>query len=122
MEAVFDVMTALAMFLVGLIVATLAMGLADLIGIAGWIVGGFFVLVIFAFIVLHDKLMNFEMKWLVRGIARIGRVKIDEAEAEDEQRTAQRADYYAFLAGAVAGMVASSILSPEAVFDLIPFL
>jgi membrane protein implicated in regulation of membrane protease activity len=112
----------LAMFVIGLIVGTLVIGLANLLGIAGWIVGFIFAILTLAVIFVNDKLLDFEMKHIMRLIGRIGRLDTKEMEVgEGSQKQRHRMDYYGFLAGSIVGMGASLLWTPSFILDIIPF-
>lgn len=119
---ILDFITTVAMFLIGVIIGTMVVGLAGAFGVAGWVAGLVLGLLIFIFIYLHDKLQAFETKHVVRLIARL--VKIDIKAIEAEQRAEDqgpRKEYYGFFVGAIIGTLASIVWTPSAIFDLLPF-
>jgi len=112
--SVFDVFTAVAMFLIGAIVGAAVTWIADFAGVAGWIAGLVFAVLVFALICVNDRLMGFEMKSVVRLVASLGSLYTTKAEADEVERTfARSSDYYAFLAGAILGIAASLLWSPS---------
>jgi len=118
--SVFDVFTAVAMFLIGAIVGAAVTWIADFAGVAGWIAGLVFAVLVFALICVNDRLMGFEMKSVVRLVASLGSLYTTKAEADEVERTFTRSsDYYAFLAGAILGIAASLLWSPSSVLGLI---
>ncbi len=119
---ILDNLVALAMFFAGLFVGIMAISIASLIGIAGWIVGLGFAVLALVIIYLDQKLMNFEMKYVIRLIAWVGRIDMNEIKAEEaKEKRVPRKDYYAFAAGASGAIFASLIWTPNAINDLLPF-
>ena len=119
---IFDNLVALAMFFAGLFVGVLATGIASLFGFPGWIVGLGFAVLALVIIFLDQKLMKFGMKYVVRLIAQIGKLDKNEILAEEaNEKHVPRKDYYAFASGALIGIIASLIWSPNAIGDLLLF-
>ena len=116
---IIDNLVALAMFFAGLFVGVMAIGVASLVGIAGWIVGLGFTVLALVIIFLDQKLMTFGMKYISRLVAWFGRIYKNEILAEEaKEKRVPRKDYYAFAAGALLGIIASLIWSPNAIGDL----
>jgi hypothetical protein len=119
--AIFDIISALATFLIGVIVGTIVVALAEFLGVAGWIAGLFFALCFLGVIYVSNKTLGLEMRVLDWLIGKITGANPRDMEAEriTEDRE-ERADYLGFLAGSILGILASLIWSPSLVFDLLP--
>jgi hypothetical protein len=110
------------MFFVGLFAGALVISLANLIGIAGWVFGLGFAVVLLAIVYLDQKLMNFEMKYVIRLIAQVAKVDMDQIKDEEaKEKQVPRTDYFAFAAGVIVGLSASLIWSPTTITGLLPF-
>lgn len=116
--ALFDIIIALLMTLIGVCIGVAVTGLANIFGIAGWIVGLVVALLVLAFIYLDDKLMGFQMKHSLRLFGRLWKVETDGVA----ENYTKRYEYYAFLLGAVIGIAASLIWSPSFVVGLLRYL
>ena len=119
---IIDYLMAIAMALVGLIVSSSVVGIAQFFGFSGWIAGPVFCALVFAFIYVNDRLMGFGMRHLVGFLAKIEDTELSDVDKKQvEGNFSRRLDYYGFLLGAVIGMVISLSLAPSIVFDLLPF-
>ena len=119
---IIDYLMAIAMALVGLIVSSAVVGIAQFLGFSGWIAGPILCVLVFAFIYLNDRLMGFGMRHVVSFLAKIEDTELSEIDKKQvEGNFSRRLDYYGFLVGAVLGMLISLSLAPSIIFDLLPF-
>jgi hypothetical protein len=114
--------TALAMFLIGIIVSAIVIHGAQILGISAWIVGPVFCGLLLAFIYANDLLMGFGMRHLTSLLAKLEDTDLSDTEKKEIQGNhTKRIDYLGFLAGSVVGTLASLLLKPSIVLDWIPF-
>ena len=115
-----DIVTAVLAFLLGVVVGAIVVGLAEALGIAGWLAGLLFALLVLAFVYVSDRMLGFELKYIVRLIAKMGNLDSTEIDAEMREHKSNR-DYYAFFVGTLVGITTSLIWTPSSVFDALPF-
>lgn len=116
-----DIFTILVMALIGVIVGGAVVGIAELLGIAGWIAGLCFAGLVFALIYVSDRLREVEMTWTSHLLAGIFARDQDLAEIDDAREArSRRMDYFGFLAGAIVGILGSLVLTPMGLLELLP--
>lgn len=117
-----DYLAAIAMSLAGLIVSAIVVGIAQFLGLSGWIAGPVFCVLVLAFIYVNDRFTGFGMRHVVSFFVKLehtGLSKVDEEQIEGN--FTRRLDYFGFFVGAVIGTLASLFFAPSFVFDFLPF-
>lgn len=110
------------MFLMGTIVGTIVVLVAEFFSVSGWIAGPVFAAFVLIFIYANDRLMGFVMKHVINLIAKLGKTDITDPDKKQiEKSFTLSSDYFGFLAGTVIGVLASLFGVPSRLFDWLPF-
>ena len=114
--------SAFVMGVVGAIVGAVVVAGSQLLGISGWVTGPVFCLLVLAFIYLNDRVLGFGMRHLIGYLAKLEDTALSNPDKDEIEKSFSRSvDCYAFLAGAVLGILVSLLIAPSLIFNLLPF-